>query len=220
MLKKLVFIIFLTSSFLLKAEELRLPFEGYWFVAAAGDTTNVNHHMFEPSQFFGVDFAKVKGRDDRRLYLRDGRHLEDYFSFGQRVYSPIGGEVISVENSLADNPIGTYDKKSPFGNYVGIKTDKGQYLFLAHFKKLSLGVKVGDKVKIGDPLGLCGNSGNSDYPHIHLHLQDSSIPYKGYGLEMEFRQINVDLSGKRFEGVTWPLISGLFVEPTNEVLKK
>jgi murein DD-endopeptidase MepM/ murein hydrolase activator NlpD len=75
--------------------------------------------------------------------------------------------------------------------------------FFAHFIEYSLGVKVGDKVKFGSSLGLCGNSGNIDYPHIHLHLQDPSIPYKGDGLETESRQINVDLSGKRFLEVQW-----------------
>jgi hypothetical protein len=128
--KKLVFIFFLTSPFLLKAEKLRLPFVEYRFLAAAGDTTNVNHPMFEPSQFLGVHFTKVKGRDDRRLYLRDRRDLKNILFFWKRFYSPIGGEVISMENSLADNPIGIYDKKSPFGNYIGIKTDKGECLFL------------------------------------------------------------------------------------------
>jgi len=191
-----------------------LPFEGYWFVSAAGDTINVNHHMSEPSQFYGIDFAKLKNKKNRILNINDGTKLEHYFSFNANVLSPISGKVIYVENKLPDNPIGTYDKQNAFGNHILIETPKKDYVFLAHFKNSSIIVKKDDMIEQGQLLGKCGNSGNSDYPHIHMHVQNTPIPYKGYGVNIEFKKINVELNEKKFINVTWPLISGLFVEPS------
>ena len=40
----------------------------------------------------------------------------------------------------------------------------------------SLKVKVGDTVKTGQVLGLLGNSGNTDSPHLHFHVMDGPSP--------------------------------------------
>jgi murein DD-endopeptidase MepM/ murein hydrolase activator NlpD len=71
---------------------------------------------------------------------------------------------------------------------------------------------VGQTVTTGQEIGQCGNSGNSDTPHIHLHVQDVPTLNEGQGQSVTFKGINVELTGKRFEGVDWPLIRGLFVE--------
>jgi hypothetical protein len=60
------------------AAEYRLPFDGRWFVMAGGDTINVNHHMVERSQWFGVDFMKTGGPTDRSVAKGDRKSLDDY----------------------------------------------------------------------------------------------------------------------------------------------
>jgi murein DD-endopeptidase MepM/ murein hydrolase activator NlpD len=45
---------------------------------------------------------------------------------------------------------------------------------MAHLKKDSITVKRGDLVRRGQRLGLCGNSGNSSGPHLHLQVQSQS----------------------------------------------
>ena len=32
-------------------------------------------------------------------------------------------------------------------------------------------MEAGDQVQEGDPIGACGNSGNTSEPHIHIHHQ-------------------------------------------------
>lgn len=210
----------LTATLLLFAvsgyasDSFRLPFAGTWFVAQGGDTPNVNHHMQVRSQAFGLDFAKVGGPAGRALNNGSGNEIKDYFSWGEPVLAPTGGTIVALENALPDNAIGVHDIEHPLGNHVVLRTTGGAFVFLAHFQKGSVAVAAGAKVKAGDTLGKCGNSGNSAFPHIHMHTQDTADFTNGLGQHVIFSSINVELSGKKFERVDWPLIRGLFVSNT------
>jgi len=193
------------------AADYRLPFDGRWFVMAGGDTINVNHHMVERSQWFAVDFMKTGGLGNRALSNGNGKSLEDYYSWGQSVVSPVEGVVRKIHDGEPDNPIGSRDEKNAFGNHVVIEAGPKEFVYLAHFQKGSVAVKEGEKIKAGQLLGKCGNSGNTSAPHIHMHVQDQLKPYSGSGLNITFKGIVVLLSGKQFDDVNWPLIQGLFV---------
>jgi len=192
-------------------EDYHLPFAGRWFVAHAGDTLNVNHHMRVRAQWYGIDFMKVGGSNNRTLFKSDGKVIEDFYSWGESVFAPVSGKLEIVVDSLPDNPIGIYDRRNICGNHVVIRTGTGRFVFLAHLQNGSVNVKCGDDVKAGQLIGKCGNSGNSSAPHIHLHTQDTPVFNKGNGQNMIFKGINVELTGKIFENVDWPMIRGLFV---------
>ncbi|MGA9451230.1 MAG: M23 family metallopeptidase [Verrucomicrobiia bacterium] len=192
-------------------DKYHLPFAGRWFVAHAGDTLNVNHHMRARAQRYGIDFMKVGGSSSRRLFKSDGKTIEDFYSWGESVFAPVSGKLEAAIDGLPDNPIGIFDKQNTCGNYVVIRTKAGKFAFIAHLQNGSVNVKCGDDVKAGQPIGKCGNSGNSNAPHIHLHTQDTPAFNKGTGQNMVFGGINVELTGKIFENVDWPLIRGLFV---------
>lgn len=183
---------------------------------AGGDTSNVNHHMSVRAQRYGIDFMRVAGQSGRELKKGTGRSLEDYYSWDAEVLSPVSGQVILVTDGLPDNLIGTKDTKNPAGNYIVIKISEERYVFVAHLKNGSVVPKKGQKIKVGDVIGLCGNSGNSDFPHIHLHMQNRPKLNKGLGLNMVFSEINVEMNGKLFSSVTWPLIKGLFISNTKQ----
>lgn len=65
------------------------------------------------------------------------------------------------------------NRTRPFGNYVSIETPRG-YVILAHLKRGSVLVRVGDTVRAGDEIARCGNSGNTRGAHLHVHAQ--SLP--------------------------------------------
>ena len=192
---------------------LRLPFTGRWFVGQAGDTPNVNHHMKVRPQWYGVDFLKVGGDSGRTLVRTTGGSVEDFYSWDEPILAPADGEIVSALDGLPDCVLGQKDPANPAGNHVVIKSAPDRFIFVAHLKKGSVAVASGERVKAGQVLGRCGNSGNSTAPHIHLHVQDGPVLNQGRGQRTIFQGIQVELSGKRFENVDWPLLSGLFVWP-------
>jgi murein DD-endopeptidase MepM/ murein hydrolase activator NlpD len=43
---------------------------------------------------------------------------------------------------------------------------------VAHLKRRSVKVKAGDRVRAGELIGACGNSGSSTEPHVHFQVMD------------------------------------------------
>lgn len=127
----------------------------------------------------------------------NSHNKEDYGIWDKEVYSPVSGEVIAAYDDEDDITPGSEDFKSMEGNHVYIKIEEtGTYLLLNHLKKDSVLVKVGDKVKPGDPLGRVGNSGSTSEPHLHIHHQRQNPtktihPVLAEGLPLYFKDINV-----------------------------
>ena len=210
-MKSLIAALLLTLASAAGAQEFALPFTGRWFVMQGGDTPNVNQHMSVPAQWYGLDFAKAGGPSQRELTRGAGAKVEDFFSWGAPVLAPCDGEIVAVVDGLEDNALGAKDTQHPAGNHVVLKVAESRFVFLAHLQRGTAGVAVGRQVKRGEQLGLCGNSGNSDFPHIHMHVQDTAELNAGRGQNPIFAHIDVELTGKPFADVTWPLIRGLFV---------
>ena len=137
------------------------------------------------SQRFAYDFISRKVKNE-------GKNLEDYESFGSEVIAPADGIISQVIDGSVDVPIGEADGFVLTGNMIVIDHKNGEWSVLAYLKQNSIKLKAGDKVKQGDLLGLCGNSGNTSEPHIHLHLQDHALMYKATGLQAQFAKIIVD----------------------------
>jgi murein DD-endopeptidase MepM/ murein hydrolase activator NlpD len=72
------------------------------------------------------------------------------------------------------------------GNHVVVDIGGGRFAFYAHMQPGSLKVKAGDKVTTGQVLGLLGNSGNTDTPHLHFHVMDGPSPLFANGLPFVF----------------------------------
>lgn len=147
-----------------------LPFKGNWFTFWGGEDVLANYHYETPSQRYAYDFLIEK---DGYTYSGDPKKNESYYAFGQEITAPEAGKVVHVVSDIADNePVGTMNEKDLAGNIVVIDHGNGEYSQLAHLKKDSVTVKVGDIVQKGDVIGLCGNSGNSSEPHLHFQLSD------------------------------------------------
>jgi hypothetical protein len=83
--------------------------------------------------------------------------------------------VVRVMAGVPDNEPGGNNPDSNWGNFVMIQGDHGVFALLAHLKRESISVAEGARVRCGEPLGRCGNSGRSPAPHLHLHAQDTAV---------------------------------------------
>lgn len=63
-----------------------------------------------------------------------------------------------------------------YGNHVVIKDDRGNYNYYAHLNKVK--VQPGQKVSVGQSVGLLGHTGHSTNSHLHYEVRDSSNKYK------------------------------------------
>jgi len=167
--------------------QLRLPFDGEWYVGAGGRTLNLNHHTITEDQRFAYDFII---KHDGYSFKTDGRKNEDYYCYDKEILAPGSGTIVEVKNDLRENKIGDMPKTS--GNHVVIDHSNGEYSLLSHFKYKTIVVKPGQKVEIGQFLGLCGNSGHSSEPHLHYHLQNTPVFFKGEGLPAQFQNYIAD----------------------------
>jgi hypothetical protein len=149
---------------------LKLPFTGDWFVYQGGRLPYQTPNAFKDMEAYELSFAVLK---DGRPFSGDGSKNEQFYCYGQPVSAPADGTVVEIRNTVADNPPGQPEQAMPAGNRVIIYHGNQEYSLLSHLKLNSIKVKSGDKVKQGDVVAECGNSGSSSAPHLAYQLQNS-----------------------------------------------
>lgn len=93
---------------------------------------------------------------------------------GVPVVAAASGKVVSARDGVEDGLwlAGRKDEvvraRRQCGNRVVIDHGDGWVTDYCHMRKGSVRVKVGDTVKAGQPLGLVGVSGMTDFPHSHI----------------------------------------------------
>ena len=146
---------------------LALPFAGRWSVWQAFNGPWTHQGPWR----YAYDFVITDAQG--ATHRGEGTRPEDYMAFRKPVLSPIKGRVVRVVDSLPDNPIGETDRANNWGNLVILKDDRDFFVEISHFAQESIRVKEGDWVERGALLGLCGNSGYSPQPHIHIQVQET-----------------------------------------------
>jgi len=183
--------------------DLRLPFDNEWVVYWGGRTIVENYHAAYSDQRFAYDFLQM---DEGKTYTGNGNQNEDYYCFSKSIFSPGNGKILEMENQIEDNVPGQMNPSNPLGNYVIIDHENGEYSFMAHFKKGSIIVNIGESITKGQKIGKCGNSGNSSEAHLHYHIQKTSVFGKGEGLPAQFKNYIVNgeimLIGEPIKGQT------------------
>jgi len=181
--------------------EIAFPLKNGKYLITDGGNSKLsrlmNYHYYSPvhkknrtnnSMRFATDV--VKAGASKKLFLPPEN--TDYAIFSEKVYCPLSGIVIKVENGINDNiPFsGNYPYNT--GNTVIIKNND-LYFLLGHLKKGSVLVKPGDSVKENDLLAECGNSGYSERPHIHMQLIHSTTDdyWKGIGVSISYKTRNL-----------------------------
>jgi len=170
------------------------PFKGGVWLAANGPGNASGHRrtavpiggQARIAQRLAIDWVKVG--PDGRLWQGDSTRNENWHGYREPLLAVAEGTVVDIKDGIPENTPLTPQRAVEItletigGNYVIIDIGGGRYAFYAHLVPGSLTVMVGDRVRTGQVIGLLGNSGNSDAPHLHFHLSDAPSPLGSEGI--------------------------------------
>ena len=171
-----------------------LPFSGKWTVVNGGVDKKLSHSWSIVTQRYAYDFLIVN--DEGKSFDGNGKSIKNYFCYGENIVAPADGIVLKLCNKYKDSRV---DGKRAFcdawdirGNFIVIKHNDSEFSAIAHIMKDSFNVKIGDRVKQGEIIAKCGNSGNTSEPHIHFQLQTGKSFFLSAGLPIIFNNIKTE----------------------------
>jgi hypothetical protein len=144
---------------------------------------------------FAIDFVKLDA--EGRLFTGDVTQTSSYAYFGTDIYAVADGKVVAVVDGLNEQIPSVTPTGLPVDQYAGnhIVQDigNGHYVLYAHMQPGSMSaIKVGQDLTTGDMIGLLGNTGNTDAPHLHLHVMDGPDPLASNGLPFVIDSFTLD----------------------------
>ncbi|HEY6384171.1 MAG TPA: M23 family metallopeptidase, partial [Candidatus Acidoferrum sp.] len=147
------------------------------------------------AQRFAIDWVRL--RDDGKTFQGDEKDNKNYYAYGSEALAVADGVVTEVKDGIPQNIPGRDSRavgitlETVGGNHVILDIGGGHFAFYAHLQPGSLRVKLGDKVRRGQVVGLVGNSGNSTEPHLHFHIENGSSPLGAEGLPYSLTSFEV-----------------------------
>lgn len=176
---------------------LGLPFnkKGKWLYESEGHKNSrfLAEGRATYPQRFAVDWIFVdKNGEFAKSNIKEN---ENWHTYGLEIVSVADGVVVDIKDEIIENePLSEemavrITRETIGGNYVIIDIGNDLYTFYGHLIPNSLKVSIGDKVKKGQVIGLLGNSGNSDLPHLHFHLESkSNVFFGGEGMPYHIKE--------------------------------
>jgi murein DD-endopeptidase len=156
------------------------PLRGDRWLAANGPSNDTHHRRswfayggraLSPERF-AIDFLRLH---ESGPTVGDPAENRSWRGYGEEVIAVADARVASITDGIADNvpanrlPSGmTMDTMG--GNLVVLDLGDGVHVYYSHLQPGSIRVRQGDRVRVGQILGLVGNSGNSNAPHLHFQV--------------------------------------------------
>jgi len=163
---------------------------------------------------YSYDFVLVDAAN--AMSKPDARNNEDWLVFGAQVRAAEAGTVVSVVSKHPDDR--SFDPRESLkdinallGNYVVIDHGDGVFSAYAHLKQGSATVRAGDKVRRGHHIANVGNSGSSNFPHLHFQLMNAPDMH-GEGVPALFRDFARVQGGKRLKVTRGAVDTGEVIE--------
>lgn len=171
--------------------DLEYPFSDWWRVRNSPADRVPSHGTTLFASTYAIDFVPVDSTG-RGAPMTLGSFLrpevvDRFTGFGRPVLAPVAGEVVAVLNYAPDHrayrgvPSVGYALSQRrreaagwgalAGNHVMIDSGSG-IIALCHLRQTSVQVHLGQRVRVGEVIGACGNSGNSMEPHLHVQAID------------------------------------------------
>lgn len=150
------------------------------FQYALGDPAGAAQSYRYPLPWRGGPFRLSQGAEGQYSHFgpKNRYAMDIAMPVGTQIIAARAGVVVKIENSQSGR--GT----DPSGNFVRVLHDDGTMGVYLHLKQGAVSVREGQRVTVGSPLALSGNTGNSSGPHLHFVVQRNngsglvSIPYQ------------------------------------------
>lgn len=149
--------------------------------------------MASTKNTYALPFKKkdlIKTISHPKAHFAHFKYAIDFiFPEGTILLAPKTGKVVDIK---IDSKIGGADPKynnMKYLNYMTIQHDNDEFSQYGHLKYKGSLVKIGDKVKQGQPIALSGNTGFTTAPHLHFHvfkLNNSKVGWES--LKVKFKE--------------------------------
>lgn len=145
------------------------------------------------AQRYAVDWERLNASG--RIYTGPQAELNSYAIFGQPAIAVADAVVESAMDNEPEQTPGKFptnialDKAD--GNCVILDLGGHRYALYAHLQPGSVRVHAGEHVKLGQVLGLVGDSGNSIVPHLHFQVTNGPSSMASNGLPYQIRDFQV-----------------------------
>ena len=145
------------------------------------------------AQRYAVDWEQLNAKGT--IYDGPQQRLESYAIFGKPVLAVADALVVSAINDQPEQTPGKFPADISLdaadGNAVILDLGEGRYAMYAHMQPGSVRVRRGDRVKLGQVIGLVGDSGNSIVPHLHFQVMHGPSSLGANGLPYEITDFAV-----------------------------
>jgi murein DD-endopeptidase MepM/ murein hydrolase activator NlpD len=144
-----------------------------WPIPGEDGADWVIHNYIDLAQYDPDILDYAGGANDDAKTYDDHRGIDiNISSFramdaGISIVAVVGGEVVETTD-------GEFDRATECVSYEWnsaiVESDDGYLMYYGHMRNGSVAVSTGDRVEVGDLLGLVGSSGCSDGPHLHFEV--------------------------------------------------
>jgi hypothetical protein len=180
------------------------PLSGGEWVASHGLSNASSHRRTllaidgraQIAQRYAVDWTRVGA--DGRVFRGDPSRNANWTPYGAAVLAVGDGRIVELQDGIPENDPTADRKAVPItlttvgGNHLILDLGNGRYAFYAHLQPGSFAVTRGAQVTRGQLLAKLGNSGQSDAPHLHLHIVDAPSPLAAEGLPLVFESFELE----------------------------
>lgn len=138
---------------------------------------------------YAIDFIRVGERGETRN--GPSSENESWLGYGSEVLAVARARVAVVQDGIPDSRpwdpsrLDGLTARTLAGNYVVLDLGGEVFALYGHLKPGSIRVHEGEQVSAGQVIGLVGNSGNSDAPHLHFQL-NRGLPIEGEAVPYVF----------------------------------
>jgi Peptidase family M23 len=160
-----------------------------WWASSACCAPDDHHRRALPAsngtytmiETFAVDWVRII---DGAIWKGDGTKVTDFYGYGAPIHAVADGTVVWVHKGLPDaafppspNDLSVQTSVDYGGNSVDERIGPGEYAYYAHMVPGSIRVSAGQHLRTGQVIGLLGFSGNTNLPHLHFGIQETSDPF-------------------------------------------